>query len=252
MKCLFAFLFTLLSLLGYSCSCAIAQGFCSYDEPDTLESVFEIRVLDSIYSHSYYDYKDAIVTQHYFGPALQTDTITIRIARGSTCEYFGAVGSNKIILKLAQFESDSIASYPIYQFWLCLVNWAAVEGDSVRGLFDESQGLYYQHFSRMHKSDFLEWYPNCALGTDVQELLIREQEDIVISPNPSNGLFQISNRSDHRFKYDVYSDSGEKVYTGQTSPSYSSRVVLDDFPPGIYFVRFRNESSSFIKKLLKI
>ncbi len=75
--------------------------------------------------------------------------------------------------------------------------------------------------------------------------------NIVISPNPSNGLFKInvSNLNAEEVEVEIYSIAGEKVYSGKTTDNVVD-IDISNVAAGIYGLRIKTADNVYIKKLI--
>lgn len=73
--------------------------------------------------------------------------------------------------------------------------------------------------------------------------------DIIVSPNPTNGLFQISSKTG-LVKVEVFNSSGmlEKCFDSQLTTQIS--LDLNALPKGVYFLKVYNSKSISIEKLI--
>jgi hypothetical protein len=65
---------------------------------------------------------------------------------------------------------------------------------------------------------------------------------ITISPNPSNGVFEIQSRNHSQLNFMVSNAIGQNVYHGKMNGT-QAKVDLSSFPPGSYFLTFENGNS---------
>lgn len=79
--------------------------------------------------------------------------------------------------------------------------------------------------------------------------IINLNDQIVIAPNPSNGLFTINLPSDEKTKIEVYDMKGVNVIsTESTSDKY--QINLSEQPKGIYIVNITTPSNRYSKKII--
>lgn len=80
-------------------------------------------------------------------------------------------------------------------------------------------------------------------STNIKE----ETEKLIISPNPTNGIFTIMQHTNESSHVIVYNEIGQEVL----SVSNLLQVDLSAFPSGFYFVKFITPRSTYIGKLIK-
>lgn len=75
-------------------------------------------------------------------------------------------------------------------------------------------------------------------------------ERIVISPNPSKGLFYLDNPDNKKLSLDVVNALGQTVYQAFSENANRLQIDLQKHPAGIYFVKVRVEGSETVKKIV--
>jgi photosystem II stability/assembly factor-like uncharacterized protein len=78
-------------------------------------------------------------------------------------------------------------------------------------------------------------------------LEVTDNSDIQISPNPGNGVFTVSSALNDEFSIEVFSAQGKRI----AGNYHSGTIDLTHSPSGIYYVLFRSEVSTFMRKLVK-
>jgi hypothetical protein len=73
-----------------------------------------------------------------------------------------------------------------------------------------------------------------------------QDKNLVISPNPSTGIFRWNDIS--LKNVDVYDVSGRIIFQERTD---NQEVNLQNLPTGIYFLRLSNEKNTFVRKIIK-
>lgn len=74
---------------------------------------------------------------------------------------------------------------------------------------------------------------------------------IEVYPNPSNGLFMLSNHEMAGTSLVVFNASGNCIYT-EPSLSELSQVNLETFPSGLYVFQFKKGNTKYTRKVMKI
>lgn len=90
------------------------------------------------------------------------------------------------------------------------------------------------------------WIDNASYSypTRVEQVLGKENE-IFISPNPSNGVFTVQSQSKNSKTIDVYNLLGDKIYS-----TSSNKVDISQSPKGVYFVKLNDGERNFTKKIV--
>jgi hypothetical protein len=73
--------------------------------------------------------------------------------------------------------------------------------------------------------------------------------DFSISPNPSSGIFTVSNASGKELKYEVYDVSGKLLFT-KNSSQFEEALQLTDYPKGIYMLKLEVDNQVVSKRLV--
>ena len=75
---------------------------------------------------------------------------------------------------------------------------------------------------------------------------------ISVSPNPSNGIFQLSCPANlsNKVTIEVFNQVGQLVTTMQQPASSSLQFDLSDQPDGIYFLRLLSGDQTFFSRFL--
>ena len=86
--------------------------------------------------------------------------------------------------------------------------------------------------------------------TSFSELLaIKQQKQMVVSPNPGNGLFTISFANTEKAQVEVYDMKGSKVASAEFDAS-TYQFDLSAYPKGVYMVSIIAGSDHFTKKII--
>jgi hypothetical protein len=75
-------------------------------------------------------------------------------------------------------------------------------------------------------------------------------DNILLSPNPSNGSFNLSNPDGKEIELVVYNSLGQLVYQKQSSKELNATININDQAAGIYFVKLRSNGEEVIKKVV--
>ena len=79
-----------------------------------------------------------------------------------------------------------------------------------------------------------------------------EQNEFMVYPNPSSGLFKIRfNGQTSKVNFNVYDVTGKRVYTESTEQfSEEYRLNLEQLSGGIYFLELENDNKVTTKKIM--
>ena len=82
---------------------------------------------------------------------------------------------------------------------------------------------------------------------------INDNKSIVISPNPSTGIFTIKSAGQIGQKIQVTDLTGRVIFTSliSTEHAYETTVNLQDQPAGIYLVHIISTDGELVRKLIK-
>jgi glucose dehydrogenase len=75
-------------------------------------------------------------------------------------------------------------------------------------------------------------------------------ENIVLSPNPSNGIFNLSNADGKEIAVAVFNSLGQLVYQQKNHTALNSTINIQDQAAGIYFVKITSGGEEVIKKIV--
>ncbi|MFN5417329.1 MAG: T9SS type A sorting domain-containing protein [Flavobacteriia bacterium] len=92
------------------------------------------------------------------------------------------------------------------------------------------------------------WVANIVCIDQNASLTENQTEFITIYPNPSNGIFTISNSSSQKFDIRVSDLKGSMVWNS-TIGNADQELNLNHLENGSYFVSFSNSSQTFVKKI---
>jgi glucose dehydrogenase len=75
-------------------------------------------------------------------------------------------------------------------------------------------------------------------------------ENIVLSPNPSNGIFNLSNADGKEIAVAVFNSLGQLVYQQKNHTALNSTINIQDQAAGIYIVKITSGGEEVIKKIV--
>ncbi len=81
-------------------------------------------------------------------------------------------------------------------------------------------------------------------GVGLDEL---SDENLSIYPNPVSAVLTIKTKETTPFKWEVYSEMGQKLMEGQEYGS--SEIDMHNLPSGLYLIKISNDQSSLTKKI---
>jgi hypothetical protein len=73
------------------------------------------------------------------------------------------------------------------------------------------------------------------------------QRNVLIYPNPSNGKLYLKSNED--YTYEIFSVTGQKTQIGDIIHG-DSMIDLSNYKNGVYFIIFKDDELSFIKKII--
>jgi hypothetical protein len=85
--------------------------------------------------------------------------------------------------------------------------------------------------------------------TDINQTILMG-ENIVLSPNPSNGIFNLSNADGKEIGVEVFNSLGQLVYQQKNNTALNSTINIQDQAAGIYFVKITSGGEEVIKKIV--
>lgn len=80
--------------------------------------------------------------------------------------------------------------------------------------------------------------------------IITTDFNLVISPNPSTGLFTIKNPDENEIQIEVYNVMGQLVHTLENGTSQSATIDLSNKAAGIYFIKIKTQGTELVKKIV--
>lgn len=87
------------------------------------------------------------------------------------------------------------------------------------------------------------------ISRPIQEEVVELSDEIVVFPNPSNGIFNIVlDNSNSLYSIEIFSFSGQKVFEKQNTTD--SVVSVSHLSSGIYFVKIEKDSKTTFKKIV--
>ena len=86
--------------------------------------------------------------------------------------------------------------------------------------------------------------------TDINQTILMG-ENIVLSPNPSNGIFNLSNADGKEIGVEVFNSLGQLVYQQKNNTALNSTINIQDQAAGIYFVNVSHASGNKTVKFIK-
>jgi len=89
-----------------------------------------------------------------------------------------------------------------------------------------------------------------SLSSIHDEEINSSKDNILIYPNPTTEEFNISNLGAGEISVEIYTVSGEKIYSAQIVNS-KSHIVHQNLSSGIYFVKVNSPKGMIVKKLIK-
>jgi hypothetical protein len=92
-------------------------------------------------------------------------------------------------------------------------------------------------------------YPNSCLTSSLTGTI--KHESLTISPNPTNGVVNISLDNVKSGNINVFNMLGEEIYSEAVTPQSTNHLQLDlHAPPGIYFIRLNSVNRQLVGKVI--
>jgi PKD repeat protein len=150
--------------------------------------------------------------------------------------------------------TDSSYGSPVSWYWIFPGGTPEVSDmKNPSGILYDSAGIYDVtliisnglSFSTVKKSAYI----NVSSANSVAD--INADQDVIVSPNPSDGRINLEINSFIGGKYSIYSNLGELVFGGTIKTNYfSSEINFTDKPSGIYYLRVSSPYKSVSKKIV--
>jgi len=80
--------------------------------------------------------------------------------------------------------------------------------------------------------------------------LTHAEDNILIYPNPSDGSFKVENMPENVSRIEIQDLRGTTVYIKDSSLKSPEMLLHTGLTPGVYFINFRDDNKSIIKKLI--
>ena len=130
---------------------------------------------------------------------------------------------------------------------------AACAGTNDNGSWD----VYGRFATSWNSNNLGQWLDPTSTGVTTfnmysQVLSTTEEEfrsSLDIYPNPSSGILNITNRTNSKIEFVVYSILGKSIKTGTIS-DFNNEIDLSGFNNGIYIVKLSQNNSSIYKKII--
>jgi len=76
------------------------------------------------------------------------------------------------------------------------------------------------------------------------------EDNILLFPNPSDGSFKVRNMPESVSRIEIQDLRGATVFLKDSFLKSPEMLLHTDLAPGVYFINFRNDNHSIIKKLI--
>lgn len=110
----------------------------------------------------------------------------------------------------------------------------------VADFYDEKDGFYFDDFLVRKIAS-----SGVGLPSDLHFF-----DDLILSPNPSNGRFTLNNTSQKEIEIVVFNALGKVVSESTKTKALNSELNLEGSPAGIYFIRLKTPEGETTKKLI--
>lgn len=101
--------------------------------------------------------------------------------------------------------------------------------------------IYYQHFVARYSQN------GGIIGMQEQKHI---NNDIIVYPNPSNGIVNIEYLSNEDYKIEIYDLCGKLVFDKKTNGEYITKVDLSAHTEGMYIIKINSKSKSLQEKII--
>lgn len=95
------------------------------------------------------------------------------------------------------------------------------------------------------------YYSYIQISEVTSNTILEQPESIRISPNPSQGFFNIESNIATDFSLTVYNMIGQALENIQIVPSQNFTLDMSNHPAGVYFVAFESEKGKVVHKIVK-
>jgi len=79
---------------------------------------------------------------------------------------------------------------------------------------------------------------------------ITEPSVASVYPNPSGGIFQITNNELQIRNLEIYNLFGEKIYSSRTTNGVNPKIDISKHPKGIYLMKIQEGANNYTKKIV--
>ncbi|PBQ30746.1 hypothetical protein CNR22_02805 [Sphingobacteriaceae bacterium] len=87
-----------------------------------------------------------------------------------------------------------------------------------------------------------------STSTGMESLLLAD--DLILSPNPSNGIFHLSNPNHKVIDLSVYNAMGQLIFNAENNSEPTTKLDLSDYSSGLYFVKIKSGNKEVTKKII--
>lgn len=77
-----------------------------------------------------------------------------------------------------------------------------------------------------------------------------EDKNMLIYPNPNNGIFSVKTDSKIFTLLEIFDLGGRKLYSQKVSENNLTQIKLDQFQRGVYTIKLSNDQEQLIDKLI--
>jgi len=90
---------------------------------------------------------------------------------------------------------------------------------------------------------------NCANALSVKNVDFLN-DNVIIYPNPSSGIFNIKMKNLADFKFDIYDISGKEIMSKTNTSQNNTMLDLSKYAKGLYFIKITTDLGSTTKNLI--
>jgi hypothetical protein len=184
-----------------------------------------------------------------YNSSIYTPTWTLTNSEG--CDsvvtlYLSIYNVDSSVTQLNEVTLKSNQNGVSYQWFECLTDstYVPLIGEVFQTFVADSNGNYAVIVTNVICSDTSECISINSVGVD--DLSNNTDHSILISPNPSNGIF-INTVNGSKFNIELYDISWRSITNITQS---DSMVTVHDYSPGIYYLKIEFENQTFLERLV--
>jgi len=80
--------------------------------------------------------------------------------------------------------------------------------------------------------------------------MLGEENNLMVFPNPSNGIFSINHNNNKPQTIEIFNIVGAKIYSATNNVKSKYDIDISQYPKGIYFVKVYDEDGDHTEKIV--